>query len=249
MWWPLEVVSDPFVVFCVTCILTPVTLASGELTRQQIVDYFLEPSMIFSLTLLLLTVLETHVGGRCVPLSRGERYRARWYLLNGAIIHILMDGLVGIFKTNALFAANYAKIDKRYGDPLGDFRGSAVHIVSGIELFVKGPVCLLAYRAFHRGSPHRDVIEFFTCVTQAYGTIVYLGQELLTGMQNFDADWQLSFSVHYLIFFWFAILIGCFLYLIVPGWLGYGAYCRIVDSSRKANATTATAAAKGHKVH
>ncbi|CAD2212677.1 3-beta-hydroxysteroid-delta(8),delta(7)-isomerase [Angomonas deanei] len=143
-----------------------------------------------------------------------------------------MDGCVGVFKTNRLFAQNYAKLDKRYGDVLGTFNGSAVHVVSLMELFVKGPICVLLYWAYVTRHPSRDALEFFTCVTQAYGTVVYLGQEAISGAINLEVDYQLSFSPYHLLYFWFAIFFGCVLYLIVPSILGWKSYLRLVKSTQ-----------------
>lgn len=165
------------------------------------------------------------------PLTYGERTRARWYLLNGIIIHMLMDGCVGVFKTNRLFAENYAKLDARYGAPLGSFTGSAVHVVSLIELLAKAPLCVLLYWAFQMRHPMRDVLEFMTCVTQAYGTVVYLGQEAISGAQHFDVDYDYSFTPHYLLYFWFAIFFGCVLYLLVPAVLGWRSFVRLQRQS------------------
>ncbi|EPY35273.1 hypothetical protein AGDE_07501, partial [Angomonas deanei] len=186
----LEVLVDPMVLFCVSCVLTPLAVEWKTLTTDDVIAYFSEPSMFFSLAALPVCWLIGHLLQRqkkrnpkgkkgaqrttFQPLTYGERTRARWYLLNGLIIHILMDGCVGVFKTNRLFAQNYAKLDKRYGDVLGTFNGSAVHVVSLMELFVKGPICVLLYWAYVTRHPSRDALEFFTCVTQAYGTVVYL---------------------------------------------------------------------------
>lgn len=163
-----------------------------------------------------------------VPLNYAERRRARWYLINGVIFHMLMDGCVGVFKTNTLFARNYAKLDRRYAEPLGSYNGSAVHVISLVELFIKGPICILLYLAMQTRHRTVDALEFFTCVTQAYGTIVYLGQEAISGAPNLDVDYDLTFSQHYLVYFWFAILFGCTLYLIVPTILAYRSFGRIV---------------------
>lgn len=170
---------------------------------------------------------QINYDGMLAPLTYGERTRARWYLMNGIIIHMLMDGCVGVFKTNQLFAENYAKLDARYGDPLGSFNGSAVHVVSLMELLVKGPLCVLLYWAFQVRHPMRDALEFFTCVTQAYGTIVYLGQEAISGAPNLDVDYELTFSAHHLFYFWFAIFFGCALYLVLPAVLGWHSYVRL----------------------
>ncbi|CAC9474461.1 3-Beta-hydroxysteroid-delta(8) delta(7)-isomerase [Leishmania donovani] len=161
------------------------------------------------------------------PLTYEERTRARWYLLNGIVVHMFMDGCVGVFKTNPLLAENYAKVDARYASELGSLNGSAVHVVSLIELFVKGPLCVLLYWAFQVRHPMRDALEFFACVTQAYGTIVYLGQEVISGAPNLDVDHDLTFSPHHLFYFWFAVVLGCVLYLLVPAVLGWRSYVRL----------------------
>ena len=228
----LEVALDPFVLFCAVCLVTPPIAEFGNLTADMLLRYVTHPSILFVLAILAFTVWETY-NGKLVSLSSGERMRARWYLLNGVFIHILMDGMVGVFKVEPLFAKNYNKLDRRYGSDIGTFQGSAVHIISLMELFVKGPLCLLLYRAYHRGSAYRDVLEFFTCVTQAYGTVVYLGQEAISGAQNFDVDYNLSFTVHYLIYFWFAVFIGCVLYLIVPSYLGFVCLKRMVNAQHE----------------
>lgn len=219
----LEVLVDPMVIFCVSCILTPLWVARDHLTTQDVVEYFTEWSMATALLLIPVSFFIRKLLQRCCkgkkssgsggkkrgnatrPLTHGERTRARWYLLNGIIIHMLMDGCVGVFKTSRLFAENYAKLDKRYGDPLFTFNGATVHVVSLMELCVKGPLCVLLYWAFWTRHPMRDALEFFTCVTQAYGTVVYLGQEAISGAPNLDVDYELTFSMHYLLYFWFAI--------------------------------------------
>ncbi|KPA77810.1 hypothetical protein ABB37_06630 [Leptomonas pyrrhocoris] len=254
----LEILVDPMVIFCVSCILTPLVMVRDTLTPEMVTAYFSEPSMAASLAAVPLAWIigamwrsqvrksvqkrkayqEEHINqmepyemvnydAMVAPLTYGERTRARWYLLNGIIIHIFMDGCIGVFKTNKMMADNYAKLDKRYGDPLGDFNGSAVHVVSLMELFVKGPLCVVLYWAFKVRHPMRDALEFFTCVTQVYGTIVYLGQEAISGAPNLDVDYELSFSPHYLFYFWFAVIFGCVLYLIVPAVLGYRSYVRL----------------------
>ncbi|RNF12065.1 putative 3-Beta-hydroxysteroid-delta(8), delta(7)-isomerase [Trypanosoma conorhini] len=234
----LEVFVDPFVCFCVGCIAAPLIVDRERLAYADVVGYLTEPAMLFAAALLLLVVAEARVARwrrGSPPLSTfSERLRARWYLLNGVVIHILMDGLVGVFKASTLLASSYAKIDKRYGARLGSFEGSAVHVVSLLELCVKGPLCILLYRAYQTRSPHRDALEFFSCVTQAYGTVVYLGQELISGMPHLDVDRDLEFTPHYLVYFWFAVAFGCVLYLIVPCWWGWEAYTRLVAASARA---------------
>ncbi|ESL11530.1 hypothetical protein TRSC58_00716 [Trypanosoma rangeli SC58] len=233
----LEIFVDPFVCFCVSCIVAPLIVARERLTCTDVVEYLKEPAMLFAAALLFLVVAEARVvrwRRNAPPLCTFyERMRARWYLLNGVVIHILMDGLVGVFKASTLLSRNYAKIDKRYGARLGSFEGSAVHVISLMELCVKGPLCILLYRAYQTRSPHRDALEFLSCVTQAYGTVVYLGQEVISGMPHLDVDHNLEFTPQYLLYFWFAIVFGCLLYLVIPCWWGWEAYTRLVAASAR----------------
>lgn len=254
----LEVFIDPTVLFCVSCIVTPLVVIRETLKQDDVIRYFTEPSMCGALLAIPIVWIigkilrarmlrsvkqrklvqdaqkdrippyeQINYDNMLKPLTYGERTRARWYLLNGLIIHIFMDGCIGVFKTNKLFADNYAKLDKRYGDPIGVFNGSAVHVVSLMELLVKGPLCVVLYWLFLTRNPMRDGLEFFTCVTQAYGTIVYYGQEIITGAKNLDVDYKLTFTPHYLLYFWFAIFFGCVLYLVVPSYLAYRSFIRI----------------------
>ncbi|EKF39759.1 3-Beta-hydroxysteroid-delta(8), delta(7)-isomerase, putative [Trypanosoma cruzi marinkellei] len=231
----LEIFVDPFVCFCVSCIFVPLIVDRDHLMYADVIGYLTEPAMLFAAALLFIAVAEAKIARwryRSPPLlTFYERMRARWYLLNGVVIHIFMDGLVGVFKASTLLARNYAKIDKRYGAALGNFEGSAVHVVSLMELFVKGPLCILLYRAYQTHSRHRDALEFFSCVTQAYGTVVYLGEEILSGMPHLDVDHNWEFTPHYLLYFWFAVVFGCLLYLFIPCWWGWEAYKRLVAAS------------------
>lgn len=51
----LEVLVDPTVLFCVSCILTPLVVVREELTSDDVVAYFSEPSMAAALLLLPFT--------------------------------------------------------------------------------------------------------------------------------------------------------------------------------------------------
>lgn len=240
----LEVLFDPFVIFSLSCIAAPMSPAlDPNIGKDDVIAYFTNPYMLAALALFFTAVIVTK-SGKCVKLSYSDRMLARWYLLNGVLIHMLMDGAVGVFKVEPYFAKHYKALDVRYGDAFGTFNGSAVHIVSLMELFVKGPICVALYYCIHRGSKHRDALEFFTCVTQVYGTIVYLGQELVSGGKNFDVDWNFEFSLHYLFYFWFAVIFGCVLYLIVPTIVGFRVYTRLVASSPPGGLTAAPAKLK-----
>lgn len=224
----LEVLLDPFVLFCLGCIASPMLIDSA-ITRTDVVAYFSNPAIVGSFVALGLIVVVTK-SGNCVKLSRADRMLARWYLLNGVIVHSLLDAGIGVFKVDPYLAKHYALVDRRYAASLGDSNAAAVHVVTILELVLKGPVCVALYYCMHRGSPHRDALELFTCVTQVYGTFVYLGQELLTRGRDLDVDWKLEFTFHHIFYFWFAVIFGCVLYLIIPAIVGWRTYKRLVHS-------------------
>lgn len=240
----LEALVDPMVLFCAGCIAAPI-FVNENMTPAKIREYFLHPAMLAAAAALVLAwAVAEFVGKKPVRLSFGDRTLARWYLLNGVIIHALMDGLVGVFKANKYFAKQYGMLDRRYGAPLGSYNGSAVHVISLMELLVKAPICILLYLAIRKGWRCRDALEFFTCVTQAYGTVVYLGQEAISGAPNLDVDYKLEFTFHYIFYFWFAVVFGCVLYLIVPGIVGYRVYQRLVANSPAGGIVTGSSATR-----
>jgi hypothetical protein len=147
------------------------------------------------------------------------------------VIHILLDGMTGVYKLNPVFTEQYAELDKRYGAPIGSFLGSAVHVISALELFVYGPLCVYLYMAYHKRYPSRDAVELVVCVCQLFGTIVYLGQEVISGMTSMEVDWDFTFTYRMLKNFWFAVVIGNSIWLIVPTYLGVKSFNRIVAAA------------------
>ena len=227
----LEVLLDPSVLFGISCIAMVPFVDPTPMTQADVVEYFTHWGMLLSLALLVGTVVVTHQRGT-VRLTPYERRVARWYLINGALIHVLLDGLAGGFKVNKFLAAQFHRLDSRYAEPVGEKYASALFLISALELFLKGPVCLYLYACYHRRLPARDVVEVFTCVTQVYGTFIYIGQECLTGFTAWDVDWGLTFSFHHLIYFWFAVFFAVGLYGVVPTYLGYKAALRIIHAQR-----------------
>lgn len=90
------------------------------------------------MSLLALTVYLGKRDRSSIPLSARDQRLASWFLLNGAIIHIFMDGLIGVFKVCPPFQRHYATLDVRYGE--GD---ATVDVVSLVELFFMGPASLV----------------------------------------------------------------------------------------------------------
>mmetsp|Transcript_11568 Transcript_11568/g.42309 ORF Transcript_11568/g.42309 Transcript_11568/m.42309 type:complete len:245 (-) Transcript_11568:287-1021(-) len=213
---------DPTVLFIAGCVATPAVL-SPEKARE----HFTDPFLLGALALTILTIL-VGTALRRGDLSPRDRRVATWYLLNGSIIHILMDGLVGTHGLEGLcgprgFAevlplmdAQYRKLDGRFNMSFGDHRGSCVYLVSLVELFVAGPLCLAVYVAYVSHSPYRRPLEIVTAVSQLYGAVVFAGSEILNGLPNVHPDWDLEFSFDHVLYFWFAFVFCELLWVVVP---------------------------------
>ena len=80
-------------VFTVGCLSVAPILAyleNVETAPAKIFEYFTDPAMCAGFSALLLTILAT--GKWNERLSPKDRRRGLWYLMNGAFIHITMDG-------------------------------------------------------------------------------------------------------------------------------------------------------------
>ena len=100
----------------------------------------------------------------------------------------------------------------------GDARGGSSPPV--LELVVYFPACVWLYWAYWTGKAYRASLEVFVCAFQLYGTLVYLMQEHYNGYKSFNwLDSKLEFTVNHLFYFWFAVVIGCSLWIVVPTWL------------------------------
>merc|ERR1711871_913932 len=228
-------ILDPTVQFVGGCLLTPPAFAALEAGGpEKAVGYFTDP---FLLGALLLTAAAAWVTQRSPDrqqLSLRDHRVALWYLLNGTIIHILMDGLVGAFHVLPLMNENYEKLDIRFTRSWGDERGSCILTVSLMELFVKGPLCILLYYAYHTRKSYTDALELLVCALQLYGCVMFSGTELLHGLTNVPADWNLEFTKEHLLHFWFAFVFCEPIWIVVPIWLGWRSFQRATAAAAAA---------------
>jgi len=227
----LEFLLDPSFYYTFGVILLPIALDPSVQSVPAALEYLTHPSLwVAMFCLAAMHVLTFYTPGppvRKLPLP--ERMLGRWYLFNAIIIFMLMDGCVGGLKVNPVLSKQYQAMDKRYGFPFGSVEGSAVTVVSLCELLLKGPLCLLLYVLMYRGSRYVDPVAIVVNVLQFYGTVLYLGQELITGMKNLHVDYELRFSFKDLCYFWFAILFANILYLMFPAYLVVRSMRRIVQ--------------------
>mmetsp|Transcript_22957 Transcript_22957/g.42195 ORF Transcript_22957/g.42195 Transcript_22957/m.42195 type:complete len:237 (-) Transcript_22957:61-771(-) len=220
---------DPFVWFCISVVLAP---AQELETLSEVSAYFCHWTLWLTALVIGTIVALTTLFGTKSTLTASEERVARWYLLNGTLIHGTLDGCIGLFKANPTYASQYAKIDSRYSGHIGSHESATVHVLCMVELILYVPACIWLYIAYHHRRPERDALELVVCVMQAYGTIVYFAPEVLSGMPSASVDKDLSFTPYYLKYFWFASAMN-FVWIIVPGILGKSAWNRIVSNESR----------------
>mmetsp|Transcript_50079 Transcript_50079/g.119139 ORF Transcript_50079/g.119139 Transcript_50079/m.119139 type:complete len:234 (-) Transcript_50079:83-784(-) len=219
-----RVMRDPFAWFCLSVVLAPLPDLA---TSEEVLAYVTHWSLWLTAAVIAAIVAATSFMGKTVTLSAAEERVARWYLLNGTLIHGTLDGMVGLFKVNPTFAKQYAIIDSRYAGHIGSHESATVHVLCAVEILAYVPACIWLYVAYHQGRPERDALELIVVVMQIYGTIVYFVPEALSGMPSASVDWEMTFSPYYLKYFWFATAMN-FVWIVVPLILGMGAWRRIV---------------------
>ena len=159
---------------------------------------------------------------------------AHWYLMTGIFFHILLDGLSGLLQINGLMSQQYARLDKRYVLPF-QHEGLVVHLVSILEMLIMAPLCLSIYIGYYQYSNKSAMnkqdkkkgllwvhsLEIIVSCLQLIGVFFYNGQELIhivrdDGLQMFDVDYNLQFTLDYIFYFWFGTVFCQLIWIIVP---------------------------------
>lgn len=144
------------------------------------------------------------------PLSFWEAKTAQWYLMNAVFIHFLMDGL-SVFRGVPELHDLYYLLDARYrGDP-------TVDMLSLLELGLMAPMCIALYYAVHARAPWRHPLQLMTSAVQLFGTLMYVGTELhsFAGV-HWLVDYALEFTFDHVVYFWFCIVFGMIVWIVVP---------------------------------
>lgn len=222
-------IRDPFVAFCALALIVPPFWVG--LSVRDTLDYFCDPYMLLAVGLSGAVYYVVHVNpgkkaNAPATLTAFEQWRARWYLLNGLIIHGYLDGLIGAFRVNKLLTQQYNIVDKRFGAAPTSGEGSALFMVSSLELFLYAPLCVWLYVAFYRKAAYRSKLEVCVSTLQLGFTLLYAGQEVLFGFKSVQlpASFAASLTLHYAFYFWFAVVIGISLWIVIPGYLIYNAF-------------------------
>eukprot|EP01047_Picozoa_sp_COSAG01_P006633 COSAG01_NODE_243_length_20572_cov_24.956137_5_plen_232_part_00 len=127
-----------FGAFCLGCLLTPLLvtvvppqqsntsvaplgalpeLAPRPFDAQAWLGHFADPAVALGGALMLLVEGLRAAAG---ILSPGDERAANWFLLNGGVIHTMMDGLTGGYHFLPLMDENYRRLDNRANGVLVD---------------------------------------------------------------------------------------------------------------------------------
>eukprot|EP00668_Euglena_longa_P045746 GGOE01061426.1.p3 GENE.GGOE01061426.1~~GGOE01061426.1.p3 ORF type:complete len:227 (+),score=78.72 GGOE01061426.1:1097-1777(+) len=190
---------DPTFWFVVGCLLTPLGLVLLEQPKdalQQVLTYVTDPALLCGFAAFLFGLLGS-AGGRGVR-NRTEELVANWFLMNGAFIHIAMDGLTGGYHLLPLMYQNYVKVDRRFQtDELNSW------VITQVELFLQGPFCILTYIAYQRQWAGRYPLAAMTTTLQWFGAVIFAVVEWLADFPNVPVDRKFEFTPDHCLYFWF----------------------------------------------
>jgi cholestenol delta-isomerase len=173
------------------------------------IHVYVEPSIAFTVALFFLTVLITHIGSQKISFS--DRVAGWWFLLNGVIIHMFLDGLVGYGGQVPVLYDQYCVLDGRYCR-----KEAVVMLVSLAELIIYGPLCIWTYWAIHHNKPYRHPLQLVISVVQICGTYMFALTEAYNGFHDTPADWKLEFTRQHLIYFWGLFICANLFWVVVP---------------------------------
>jgi len=232
--------TDPTFLFCVNTLMSVVFVEGNSGNQElQIVspseipgklkEHFFDPIWLLGGLFLYIAYVNTkdYVNSN---FSSATRTEAGWYLWNGAVIHVMMDGCAGGGWFNAkagegggwglsLLNANYQVLDKRFARLAPEGEIAIATVVTQTELFCHSTLCLIAYIGICKRAKWADVVAMMALSFQLFGAIVFILPDLLTGcpnMQPFDKLTCMPDATMFTFFyFWFGV--GCnILWVAIP---------------------------------
>jgi len=230
--------KDPTFLFCVGTLMS-VVFVRGNSDKQelqivplnelpgQLQEHFFDPIWLLGGLFLYVAYYYTkdYVSD---SFSSATRMEAGWYLWNGAVIHVMMDGCAGGGWFNAkegggwgmkLMNANYQVLDKRFARTAPSGEIAIATVVTQTELFCHSILCLIAYIGICKRAKWADAVALIALSFQLFGAIVFIVPDLITGcpnMQPFDVNTCLPDATMFTFFyFWFGV--GCnILWVAIP---------------------------------
>ena len=114
--------TDPFFLFCLSILFTPLIVRTAEGDQLELrpfdasvwLQYWTDPAVVAGLAFALPALWH---AGRQPALPRSDEMAANWFLVNGAIIHVTMDGLTGGYQQLPLMSDNYRNLGAAHFTP------------------------------------------------------------------------------------------------------------------------------------
>jgi len=228
--------TDPTLLFCGGTLMSVVFVRGDSSTNtlsfvpmkeypSQLYKHFVDPAFVAGALFLFVAYYMTkdYVHDR---FSATQRREAGWYLWNGAIIHVMMDGMAGggwLSESGGwglkLMNENYQVLDKRFSREAtkGDIAVAAT--VTQTELCVHSVLTLYAYVGLCKRARWADSVALIALSFQLFGAIMFIGPDLMLGCPNMQPFDQLTctpgiswFEVFY---FWFGVTVNV-VWIIIP---------------------------------
>lgn len=142
------------------------------------------PFGLFALTIYYLTIYTViSTFSKKNMIGNVDKLIIMWFLHNGGIIHIVMEGLAAGWGLWPEIYESYQLIDNRFRFHVPDFHGGApdeaklnVWLITQLELYVWAPFCVLTvlsyYGVLHQR--HRHGLAIVTSMMQIIGTIFFV---------------------------------------------------------------------------
>eukprot|EP00445_Apocalathium_hangoei_P081300 CAMPEP_0204190086 /NCGR_PEP_ID=MMETSP0361-20130328/59026_1 /ASSEMBLY_ACC=CAM_ASM_000343 /TAXON_ID=268821 /ORGANISM="Scrippsiella Hangoei, Strain SHTV-5" /LENGTH=259 /DNA_ID=CAMNT_0051150851 /DNA_START=35 /DNA_END=814 /DNA_ORIENTATION=+ len=239
---------DPTLLFMGSCLFSPLVLV-GDAGTQSLsfralselpvaaAGFFADWAWLVFLAYLLVAHLLVRRGAPsstlCPPSHRTsqERRTLGWYLWNGAICHLMMDGLAGGGWALPLMIQNYEQVDRRFRQTSQPGERASAMLLMNIELVGHSSLCLMAYVGTALRRPWRHEVQILTLSLQLMGTIMFVVPEFMTECLNLAPQGVATCApvptLYNLVYFWFGTCIS-FIWFVIPLRMLWGSICESV---------------------
>ena len=111
-----------------------------------------------------------------LQLTRLESLLCSWFLHNGGVIHLGMEGLAAGWNACDEIYQSYKLIDKRFdfSTPELTRQNFDVFLITQVELFIWTPLCLITALCLSQKHPQRYTFALITSICHIVGTIFFV---------------------------------------------------------------------------